>query len=56
MVEFFKKATSETDGSNQSSTMNLCGEHDSRQMIIVLPTFIINSTRTSQICTFCSLI
>jgi hypothetical protein len=30
MVEFSKRATSETNDNDYFSMMNLCGEHDSR--------------------------
>jgi hypothetical protein len=52
LVEFSKKATSETNGNDQFSMMKLCREHDSCQMILIMLTFIIDSTPTSQIYTF----
>jgi hypothetical protein len=52
MVESPKKVDSKIDNSDHSLMMNLC-EHDSCQMILVMLTFTIDSTPTSQICTFC---
>jgi hypothetical protein len=53
MVESPKKVDSKTDNNNHSLTMNLCKEHDVCQTILVMLTFTIDSTPTSQICTFC---
>jgi hypothetical protein len=52
-IEDLEKANSETNGSDHSLTMNFCGEHDSHQMISVMPTFTIDSTPINQICIFC---
>ncbi len=51
-MEFIEKATFEIDGSNHSSMMIFCGEHNSHKMISIMPTFIIDSTSISQIFTF----
>jgi hypothetical protein len=51
-VEFLEKATFETNSNDHSSTMNLCMEHDSHQTILIMSTFIIDSTPISQICFF----
>jgi hypothetical protein len=52
-MKFSKKVASKINGSDHSSTMNLCKEHDPRKMILVMLIFIINSMPTSQIYTFC---
>ncbi len=53
LVESPEKAASETNNNDNSSTMNLCGEHDSCQTILIMPTFTVDSKHVNQICTFC---
>jgi hypothetical protein len=53
LAKFLEKAASKTNGNDHFLTMNLCEEHESCQLISMMLTFIIDSTPTSHICTFC---
>jgi hypothetical protein len=52
LAEFPKKVAFEIDDSDHSSMLNLCGEHDSCQTILVMSTFTVDSTPTSLIYSF----
>ncbi len=53
MMESLEKTASKINDSDHSLMMILCGEHDSCQMILVMPIFIVSSKHVSQICIFC---
>jgi hypothetical protein len=44
LAESSEKFASKTNDNDNSLIMNLCKEHDSHQMILVMPTFAIDST------------
>ncbi len=52
-MESLEKVAPETNGNDHSSMMNLCEEHDLHKTILEMPAFTVDSTPTSQICTFC---
>ncbi len=54
-MESLEKDASKNDGNDHFLMMNICGEHDSHKVILVMLTFTIDSTPTNKICFFCKI-